>query len=84
MLAAVIAAGARGVVDGASLSVKDLSTDSAAGLTPDGRLALGIQQRMSLDVDEAREAFRNDRVLNEILGEEFVDAYLKVNKVCRV
>lgn len=39
---------------------------------------------MSLNVDEAREAFRKDRVLNEILGEEFVDTYLKVNKVrCR-
>lgn len=83
VLAAVVAAGAQGVIDGATLSIKDLSTDSAAEITAEERRELGIERRMSLNVDEARSAFEKDKVLRDILGGEFVDAYLKVNKVRR-
>lgn len=69
-------------MDEMSLSIKDLSTNSAAEITAEERYDLGINQRMSLNLHEARANFKQDEVLREILGTEFVDTYLSVNKVC--
>lgn len=80
-LAGIIAAGAKGIVDQASLTVKDLSTCSAAEISPEERAALGVKNRMSLSVEEARQRFKDDSVLREMLSDEVVDAYLNVNKV---
>ena len=80
-LAGIIAAGTKGVLDQVGLTIKDLSTQSAAGISPEERTVLGIKHRMSLTVEEARQRFRDDAVLRDLLGEEFVDAYLRVNKV---
>ena len=81
VLAGIIAAGTKGVLDQVDLTIKDLSTQSAAEISSEERAALGIKHRMSLTVEEARQRFRDDAVLRDLLGEEFVDAYLKVNKV---
>ena len=81
VLAGIIAAGTKGVLDQVDLTIKDLSTQSAAEISPEERAALGIKHRMSLTVEEARQRFRDDAVLRDLLGEEFVDAYLRVNKV---
>jgi len=35
---------------------------------------------MSLSVEEARQRFNDDATLRELLGSEFVDAYLSVNE----
>jgi glutamine synthetase len=80
-LAGIIAAGAKGIMDRASLKVKDLSTASAAEISPEERAALGIKDRMSLSAEEARQRFKDDPLLREWLGEDVVDAYLSVNKV---
>jgi len=61
-----------------SLTLKDLSTQAAAEIS---RAASGVKARMSLTVEEARQRFKDDTVLRKLLGSEFVDAYLNVNKV---
>ncbi|KAF8317666.1 glutamine synthetase/guanido kinase [Clavulina sp. PMI_390] len=80
VLAAVVAAGAQGVIKRSQLTVKELATSSAAEISPAERKALGITQRMSLSVDQARDALNTDNDLRKLLGGEFVKAYLDVNK----
>lgn len=77
-----MAAGAKGIVNQTELTIKDIGEDQAALLSPEQRRALGITNRLSLSIDEARANFAKDEVLREILGSEFVEAYLSVNKVC--
>jgi len=80
-LAGIIAAGTKGVLDQTNLTLKDLSTQAAAEMSPEERAAFGVKDRMSLNGGEARQRFKDDTVLRELLGSEFVDAYLNVNKV---
>jgi glutamine synthetase len=61
--------------------VKDLSVKAAAEMSPEERTELGVKDRMSLSIEEARQRFKEDAVLRELLGSEFVDAYLRVNEV---
>ena len=68
-------------MDQTSLTLKDLSTQAAAEISPEERAEFGVKDRMSLTVEEARQRFKDDTVLRELLGSEFVDAYLNVNKV---
>ena len=79
-LAGIIAAGAKGVLDQASLAMKNLSEKSAAEMSPEERTAFGVRNRMSLSVEEARQRINEDAVLRELLGSEFIDIYLRVNQ----
>ncbi|KAH9918703.1 glutamine synthetase/guanido kinase [Epithele typhae] len=69
-LAALLAAGTRGPV--AEMSAEERE---AVGLG-EGRV-----KRLPLSIGEAREALRKDAVMREMLGEEFVSAYLGVNEL---
>lgn len=80
-LAAIVAAGAHGIVTNQILNMRDLNTTTAAELSDNERANYGITQRMSRSIDEARTSLEGDGVLREMMGEEFVDAYLRVNKV---
>lgn len=79
-LAGIIAAGAKGVLDQTSLTLKDLSTKSAAELSPEERTTFGVKDRMSLSVEEARQRLSDNATLRALLGNEFVNAYLSVNE----
>lgn len=61
--------------------MKDLSAKAAAEMSPEERNKFGVKDRMSLSLEEARQRFTEDAVLHELLGSEFVDAYLRVNEV---
>ena len=50
-------------------------------MSPEERNKFGVKDRMSLSLEEARQRFKKDAVLHELLGSEFVDAYLRVNEV---
>lgn len=80
-LAAILGAGAVGVKEGRELLLKDCAGLSAAGRGEDGRKALGITQRMPLEWEEARKSLKESEVVNGVLGERVVDAYLRVNEV---
>ncbi|KAF5343436.1 hypothetical protein D9758_011813 [Tetrapyrgos nigripes] len=80
-LAAIIGAGVKGVKEKRALRIKDCPGPKvAAQMTEEERRALGIIQRLPLSIEEARVAFEKDAVMREIVGEEFVEKYLLVNK----
>ncbi|EJD50466.1 FLU1-II [Auricularia subglabra TFB-10046 SS5] len=81
-MAALIAGGMRGVRASVPLAAKDCQV-AAANLTERQRADLGItqpDQRMPLNLQEARSCLRQDRELVSDLGEDFVQRFLAVNE----
>ena len=81
-LAGIIAVGANGIRTNAELKVTDCTGPlSAAQLSEEARQRLGITRRVSLSWSEARKNFREDEMMEDIFGKNFVEKYLTVNKV---
>ncbi|OSD07879.1 FLU1-II protein [Trametes coccinea BRFM310] len=80
-IAALVGAGFKGIVDGALLTVSDC-TKPAAEMNVQERKAVGLATpiRLPTNIAKAREALAADKVINEILGADFVDTYIRVNK----
>lgn len=79
-MAALIAAGMRGVRSGAPLVAKDCQL--AANLhSAEERKALGVTRRLPLKLEEARSYIDEDRDLVSDLGTVFVQKFLSVNRV---
>ena len=82
VLAGILSAGYLGIQSNLELTISDCpGPKSAAQMSEDERYALGISKRMPLNWTEARENFASDTQLSEILGTEFQEKYLSVNKV---
>ncbi|EDR06660.1 uncharacterized protein LACBIDRAFT_299691 [Laccaria bicolor S238N-H82] len=87
--AGLIAAGVEGGVKiNRALEVRDCSAHGELGKTAaemgeEERVRFGITERLPLNWEEAREAFRGDAVLGEVFGEAFVTGYLNVNKTLK-
>jgi len=80
-LAGILGAGHEGIRNNAALEVRDCSDGrSAAELDDEGRKALGITQRLPLNPQEARKAFRESEVMKKIFGKVVVETYLNVNE----
>ncbi|KAF7796369.1 hypothetical protein EIP86_007546 [Pleurotus ostreatoroseus] len=82
VLAGLLVAGAQGILDRSELRTGDCG--KAVVLMEDTeRIALGVEtaSRLPRSVEEARKCLLADLVLKETLGDEFMDAYLKVNKL---
>ncbi|KAF7290013.1 1,2-dihydroxy-3-keto-5-methylthiopentene dioxygenase [Mycena chlorophos] len=80
-LAGVLTGGLLGVRDEMVLGVKDCAGPrSAAEMSEAERDALGIRERMPLGCEEGRNALEGDVELRGVLGEEFVERYLAVNR----
>ncbi|EDR06640.1 uncharacterized protein LACBIDRAFT_328500 [Laccaria bicolor S238N-H82] len=85
--AGLIAAGVEGGVKiNRALEMRDCSAHGEVGKTAadmgeEERARCGITERLPLNWEAAREAFRGDAVLGEAFGEAFVTGYLNVNKV---
>lgn len=90
VLAGILGAGHLGIQSNLELTISDCpGPKSAAQMSEDERHALGIFNRMPLSWNEARERFASDTQLSKILGTEFKEKYLSVNKVkvstiCRI
>ena len=82
VLAGILSAGYLGIQSNLELTISDCpGPKSAAQMSEDERRALGILKRMPLNWKEARENFASDTPLSKILGTEFQEKYLSVNKV---
>ncbi|KAJ2935070.1 hypothetical protein H1R20_g2074, partial [Candolleomyces eurysporus] len=55
-------------------------TASAVQLSTEERDSLGIDRRLPSNLLQAQETFSKDQVLRDLLGNEFVDSYLSVNR----
>ena len=82
VLAGILSAGYLGIRSNLELTISDCpGPKSAAQMSEVDRRALGIYKRMPLSWNEARESFASDTQLAFILGREFHEKYLAVNKV---
>ncbi|KZP11400.1 glutamine synthetase/guanido kinase [Athelia psychrophila] len=79
-LASILGAGTLGVKAKQPLTHMDCSTLSAAEMDDAARKAAGITTRMSLNLDESRQALVGDAALQAVLGEELVEKYLSLSK----
>ena len=82
VLAGILGAGYLGIRSNLELTISDCpGPKSAAQMSEDERHALGITKRLPLSWNEARERFASNTQLSEILGMDFQEKYLSVNKV---
>lgn len=79
--AALCAGGLIGLRKMMPLEMQDCGECSASELTEAERQALGITKRMPFSIEEARRNLEQDDALCEVLGRDFVEKYLAVNKV---
>lgn len=81
VLAGILGAGHLGIRSNLELTISDCPGPiSAAQMSEDERRALGISKRLPLSWNEARENFASDTEFSKILGTEFQEKYLSVNK----
>ena len=82
VLAGILGAGYLGIRSNLELTISDCpGPRSAAQMSEVERRALGISKRMPLNWNEARESFASNEELSKVLGTEFREKYLSVNKV---
>ncbi|EJD07922.1 glutamine synthetase/guanido kinase [Fomitiporia mediterranea MF3/22] len=79
-IAALLSAGLSGVYNRSKLTSVGLSSIVASDLSEAERKKCGVVNRMPLSIDEARKALQENKVLRDDFGEEFIEAYLSVNK----
>lgn len=79
-LAALLGAGMRGIYEGKELVIEECE-GMAAALTEEERRRKGITGRLSKNLKLAREGLASDAVIANILGAEFVQSYISVNKL---
>ncbi|KAJ7678496.1 hypothetical protein B0H17DRAFT_1161305 [Mycena rosella] len=80
-LAAIFAGALIGLKSMMELKIQDCpGPKSAAQMTEAERHALGIKTRLPLSVADARTCLLQDSALCEVLGADFVQSYLSVNK----
>ncbi|PFH47991.1 hypothetical protein AMATHDRAFT_150829 [Amanita thiersii Skay4041] len=80
-LAGVLIAGYTGIKSGQDLTIQDLGCIDAAELDEYTREALDANRSLPLSWREARSVFIQDRVLQSLLGQEFVTEYMRANMV---
>ncbi|KAJ7183150.1 hypothetical protein C8R46DRAFT_509397 [Mycena filopes] len=84
-LAAMLAGGFIGLKSMMKLEVLDCTgLKTAAQMSADERLALGIKKRLPSSIEGARKNLEQDFELCEVLGRDFVENYISVNKTLEV
>ena len=79
-LAAILGLGLVGVQKGLELTIEGVD-GSAADLSAEERTRRGIVRRINTTLGKSRDAARNDPIVREVLGQDFVEKYLNVNEV---
>ncbi|KAE9570669.1 hypothetical protein CGMCC3_g13253 [Colletotrichum fructicola] len=78
-IAALLGAGAYGVMKGEKLTWGDCEVDPAS-LTKNDRKELGVEQMLPAGLPEALKELKGDEVMNELLGEELIERYATVKE----
>ena len=78
-IAAIISAGAQGVIENAKLTIGDCQ-DDPSHLTSEERLSLGIVKKLPKDLEHSLKALEKNDMLKEWLGNAFVERYLIVKR----
>jgi len=78
-LAAILGLGLVGVEKGLELKIEAVD-GSAALLSAEERTKRGIVGRLHPTLGESRDVARNDAIVREVLGQDFVEKYLSVNE----
>jgi glutamine synthetase len=78
-LAALLGLGLQGVEKGLELTIEEID-GPAVLLSPGGRAKKGIVGRLQRTLSAARDVAREDTVVSDVLGQEFVQKYLGVNE----
>ncbi|KAI0646184.1 FLU1-II [Trametes meyenii] len=80
-IAALLGSGLKSILDGALLGVSDCPKP-VPEMTTEERVMLGVSSALRLPktITDARKALAADEHLNSVLGEEFVDTYIRVNE----
>lgn len=78
-MAAIISSGTQGVIDMSKLTWGDCEKDPAY-LSEDERKAMGIEQGLPKDLNEALKYLEDDTILTENLGQRAVTRYIEVKK----
>ncbi|RPD65350.1 glutamine synthetase/guanido kinase [Lentinus tigrinus ALCF2SS1-7] len=80
--AGIVAAGLRGILDGALLTTGDCHKPAHV-MSEAERKAVGLDKALKLPktIAEARDALDSDAGVKDLLGAEFVESYLNVNKL---
>jgi glutamine synthetase len=79
-LATILGLGLIGIEKGLELQVEEVD-GSAADLSAEEREKRGILGRFPRKLSAARDFAQNDTTINDVLGKEFVQKYLSVNRV---
>jgi glutamine synthetase len=84
VLAGILGVGSKAISEGRPLKMGDCGSDGkvAAHMTQEEKKTMGIVDKLPANLMEARKLFKADAVLREVLGEQFVEGYLSVNRVC--
>lgn len=80
--ATILGVGLVGIREGLELEMGE-SDEPAVNLSAEERQKRGIVSQFPRTLSAARWVARNDRIINEVLGKEFVQTYLRVNEVCK-
>ncbi|KAF7313130.1 1,2-dihydroxy-3-keto-5-methylthiopentene dioxygenase [Mycena kentingensis (nom. inval.)] len=81
-LSAILAGGLIGLASKRELRMRDCrGPRPAAELSEEERRELGIRYRMPLSAEEGQKCLEDDRALQDRLGTEFVEKYLRVNRM---
>ncbi|TRM67904.1 hypothetical protein BD626DRAFT_480146 [Schizophyllum amplum] len=80
--AAIVAAGVSGLQTMQELEIKGVESPQTPGTMSEAeRKALGITQRLPLDIQQARQKLQADDLFVNLFGTEFMEKYLAVNKL---
>lgn len=72
-----------GIYEGRELTVQEPANgEVASAITEEARQKLEITKRMPRTLQQAREMALEEKTVEKVMGQDFLQRYMSVNKVC--
>lgn len=82
-LTAILGVGMEGIYEGRELTVQEPANgEVASAITEEARQKLEITKRMPRTLQQAREMASEEKTVEKVMGQDFLQTYMSVNKVC--
>lgn len=82
-LTAILGVGMEGIYEGRELTVEEPANGEVASAVPEEmRQKLGITKRLPRTLQQAREMALKEKTVEKVMGQDFLQRYMSVNKVC--